>query len=111
MNCKMYVYESESYLDSEKKQPRNRRKLIGKLDEDGNVVPTGNRGRKRKDEIEDNKNGNSFSDQLEESLEHYKKRCREMETETVMLKEQIRKLEREKGELLSDIKALIGRYS
>ena len=33
-----YVYESESYWDPEKKQPRNHRKLIGKLDEDGNVV-------------------------------------------------------------------------
>ena len=45
-----YVYESESYWDPEKKQPRNHRKLIGKLDEDGNVVPTGSRGRKRKEE-------------------------------------------------------------
>ena len=28
-----YVYESESYWDKEKKQPRSRRKLIGKIDE------------------------------------------------------------------------------
>lgn len=26
-----YVYESESYWDKEKKQPRNKRKLIGKI--------------------------------------------------------------------------------
>ena len=39
-----YVYESESYWDKEKKQPRNRRKLIGKIDpETGEVVPTRNR--------------------------------------------------------------------
>jgi hypothetical protein len=41
-----YVYESESYWDKEKKQPRNRRKLIGKIDEQtGEIVPTrGHRG-------------------------------------------------------------------
>lgn len=35
-----YVYESESYWDREKKQPRSRRKLIGHVDpETGEVVP------------------------------------------------------------------------
>lgn len=33
-----YVYESESYWDPEKKQPRNKRKLIGKLDENGEIL-------------------------------------------------------------------------
>lgn len=37
-----YVYESESYWDKEKKQPRSRRKLIGKLDDEtGEIIPTG----------------------------------------------------------------------
>ena len=37
-----YVYESESYWDKEKKQPRSRRKLIGNLvDETGEIIPTG----------------------------------------------------------------------
>ncbi len=39
-----YVYESESYWDKEKKQPRNKRKLIGKIDPDtGEIVPTRNK--------------------------------------------------------------------
>ena len=43
-----YVYESESYWDKEKKQPRSKRTLIGKLDEaTGEVIPTGKRGRKK----------------------------------------------------------------
>ena len=43
-----YVYESESYWDKEKKQPRSRRKLIGRLDlETGEIVPTDGRGRRR----------------------------------------------------------------
>ena len=45
-----YVYESESYWDKEKQQPRNRRRLIGKIDPlTGEVVPTGSPGRKKKD--------------------------------------------------------------
>lgn len=44
-----YVYESESYWDKEKKQPRNKRTLIGKIDEEtGEIVPTGGRGKKSK---------------------------------------------------------------
>ena len=45
----VYVYESESYWDKEKKQPRSRRTLIGRLDEEtGEIIPTDGRGRKRK---------------------------------------------------------------
>ncbi len=44
-----YVYESESYWDKEKKQPRSKRKLIGKIDgETGEIVPTGSRGKSKK---------------------------------------------------------------
>lgn len=43
-----YVYESESYWDKEKKQPRSKRTLIGKIDEaTGEIVPTGKSGRKK----------------------------------------------------------------
>ena len=42
-----YVYESQSYWDKEKQQPRNKRKLIGKLDPaTGEIIPTGKSGRK-----------------------------------------------------------------
>ena len=42
-----YAYENESYWDKEKKQPRSRRKLIGRLDEETReIVPTD--GRKKK---------------------------------------------------------------
>lgn len=46
-----YVYESESYWDKKKKQPRSKRKLIGKIDEQtGEIVPTGGRkGRKKRE--------------------------------------------------------------
>jgi hypothetical protein len=36
-----YAYENESYWDKDKQQPRSKRKLIGRLDEEsGNIVPT-----------------------------------------------------------------------
>lgn len=47
-----YVYESESYWDKEKKQPRSKRKLIGKIDEQtGEIVPTGGRKGRKKEEL------------------------------------------------------------
>ena len=50
-----YVYESTSYWDREKKQPRSKRKLIGRLDpETGEVVPTDGRGKRRSQKLPDN---------------------------------------------------------
>lgn len=49
-----YVYESESYWDKEKKQPRSKRKLIGKIDEQtGEIVPTGGRKNRKTKELAD----------------------------------------------------------
>lgn len=53
-NDTTYVYESVSYWDKEKQQPRSKRKLIGKIDKvTGEIVPTGGRtGRKVKENTE-----------------------------------------------------------
>ena len=43
-----YVYESVSYWDREKKQPRSKRTLIGRLDPaTGEILPTDGRGKRR----------------------------------------------------------------
>ena len=42
-----YAYESISYWDKEKKQSRARRKLIGRVTDTGEIVPTDGRGRRR----------------------------------------------------------------
>ena len=53
-NGTTYVYESVSYWDKEKQQPRSKRKLIGKLDPvTGEVVPTNGRGRKPKANLQE----------------------------------------------------------
>ena len=45
-----YVYDSVSYWDVEKGQSRSKRKLLGKLDPaTGEIIPTGQRGRKKKE--------------------------------------------------------------
>ena len=45
-----YVYDSVSYWNAEKGQSRSKRKLLGKLDpETGEIIPTGPRGRKKKE--------------------------------------------------------------
>ena len=47
-----YVYESISYWDAEKGQSRSKRRVIGKIDpETGETVPTGRRGRTKKNEV------------------------------------------------------------
>ena len=106
-----YVYESESYWDKEKKQPRNHRKLIGKLDDDGNIVPTGNRGRKRKESNEPDKSmADTQMDVLEENLRDYRNRTRELETQNTLLREKIVKLEKEKKELLKELAGLCQKF-
>ena len=50
-----YVYESTSYWDKEKQQPRSKRKLIGRLDPvTGAIVPTDGRGKRRSQPKNDN---------------------------------------------------------
>ena len=105
-----YVYESESYWDPDKKQPRNHRTLIGKLDDDGNIIPTGSRGRKRKGSTIKDMSEQKLADELESSLSYYQDQCRELETKNIVLREQIRKLEKEKAELLSNLRNVLDKY-
>lgn len=45
-----YVYESTSYWDAEKGQSRSKRTLLGKIDPaTGEIIPTGRRGRSKKE--------------------------------------------------------------
>ena len=91
-----YVYESESYWDKEKKQPRSRRKLIGKLDEDtGEIVPTGKSGRKKGAGRKQEENGSP-----EPITEHIR-----------LLKAENRALIKEKQEALKTLEALCQRLS
>ena len=76
-----YVYQSESYWDKEKHQPRSHRVCIGKIDEaTGRIVPTG--GKKNKD----------AEQTLNESLLEKEEMIRALKRENAMLKKRINEL-------------------
>ena len=88
-----YVYESESYWDKEKKQPRSRRKLIGKLDDEtGEIIPTG-----RKNPNQQERSGPELTPSTETAgnTAMLRQDLREMEKEIDRLKARSRALEAE----------------
>jgi len=99
-----YVYESESYWDKEKQQPRSRRKLIGKLDEQtGEIIPTDGRGKKRT-QI---KNPASDDTALCEEL---KLKLKEKELLVHQLTEKNKALEKEQVAILKAISDVLCKY-
>ena len=88
-----YVYESESYWDKEKKQPRSKRKLIGKIDEEtGEIVPTGGRGNRRKWGLTDIPENVSPDRNLEALCMEQAGQIRQDEAEIIALKKQVMEL-------------------
>lgn len=97
-----YVYESQSYWDKEKKQPRSKRTLIGKIDkETGEVVPTGKSGRKKND-AEASASTQSMCSPITDQVNI----LAEKEKEIHILKTENRALLREKDELLKALEGL-----
>ena len=97
----VYVYESESYWDKEKQQPRNKRKLIGKLDEAGNIVPTGKSGRKKKEteNLDENMAENELN-RLKADLEDALSKIKEKEIRIAFLEKQREETEKTLRRLL-----------
>lgn len=103
-----YVYESQSYWDKEKKQPRAKRTLIGKLDETtGEIVPTDGRGLKRRTLKRDLQTDTTLSDD----------RIRELSgtlAEKGRLIEQLtaenQKLRKDKAHILKQLTEMITQY-
>lgn len=87
-----YVYESESYWDKEKKQPRSRRKLIGKIDDaTGEIIPTGGRGVRKKENLTD-VSAVPADRELAVLCQEQAQQLRQKETEILSLKKQILEL-------------------
>ena len=99
----VYVYESESYWDKEKGQPSNTRKLIGKLDENGNIVPTGKSGRKKK-ETADQSPDQKEVEELQKRLDDAEAAIKERDLKITML-------EKEKKEVESVLRKLLEKLS
>lgn len=104
-----YVYESKSYWDREKGQPRSVRKLIGKLDpETGEVVATGKRGRKAS-HVEAAK-ASVIDDRISEltiSVRKRDERIAELESENKRLRDALIKLENHTVQYLENIRHVL----
>jgi len=102
-----YVYESESYWDKEKQQPRSRRTLIGKLDDvTGEIIPTDGRGRKRKD----HPNNRSNETTLVSDIEELKKIIKNQESIITSLKAENQALKSDKDQFIKQLSNLISQY-
>ncbi len=107
-----YVYESQSYWDREKKQPRSRRKLIGKLDpETGEIVPTGKPGRKPKSQ-KTSKASDNHSDTQDYKIlyDQCLSECHKKDSIITDLKKQVAELSLKSAsddELISKIRKLV----
>ena len=83
-----YAYESTSYYDKEKKQPRAKRKYLGRVDEKtGEIIPT---SRKRTD-----KESDTAEATVANQLSQMKKQCSEKNKEIFTLRNEINDLKKE----------------
>lgn len=81
-----YVYEVlESHYNPEKKRSESKRRLIGKLDENGNVISTGKRGPQRQ---QNDVSGDSI-DTLKEALRQVELSKKEQDLQTQKLRSRL----------------------
>jgi seryl-tRNA synthetase len=100
-----YVYESESYWDKEKKQPRNKRTLIGKIDEvTGEIIPTDGRGRKRKSPVEKD------AGKYETLISEYQKQLKEKEAVINHLTAENQQLKKNLSAVLESLHKITDKY-
>lgn len=99
-----YVYESESYWDKEKQQPRSKRTLIGKIDDaTGEIVPTDGRGKKRVEKKTAGKDNTALCSELEQQLKEKDLIINQLTAENKALK-------KKQTTMMKELKNLLGRY-
>jgi hypothetical protein len=99
----VYVYESESYWDKEKKQPRNKRTLIGKIDEEtGEIVPTNGRGRKR--------NSAAAKADNDDTISRYREQLQEKEEVIKQLTAENKQLKKDLTSVLESLRMILEKH-
>ena len=95
----VYVYSRVSYWDKEAKKKRERRKLIGKMDENGNMIPTnGKPGRPKKQKEESSakaQDESSLQQEMQQMKESYERRLQVQAERIAELESRVRTMERE----------------
>lgn len=94
-----YVYESESYWDKEKKQPRNKRKLIGKIDEEtGEIIPTKTHAKSNdagEPEVPDRESDEKIIAEQKEQISRLESEIKKLKSERHSLSKKLLQLARE----------------
>ena len=106
-----YVYEISNKTDESGKRTTSR-KLIGKLDENGNVVPTkGTPGRNKKTAVDKKTANVSDSDAvIKELTDSYEQRLRAQLDRITSLENTIRELTKDKKNLLDSMDRVLAKY-
>ncbi len=109
----VYVYSSESYWDKEAKKKKERRKLIGKMDENGNVIPTnGKPGRPKKQKEEPSakvQEENSLQQEMQQMKESYERRLQAQAERIAELESRLRTMEREEKSTVDALTRILTR--
>ena len=109
----VYVYSSESYWDKEAKKKRERRKLIGKMDENGNMIPTNGRpGRPKKQKEEPSaqaQDEKSLQQEMQQMKESYERRLQAQAEKIAELESRVRTMEREEKATIDALEKILTR--
>lgn len=104
-----YAYESTSYWDKDKKQPRSKRKYIGKVDpETGEIISS--RRRKNIPANTDNDQNHTYLaaiSQLQEDLLEKESQIRQLQTDLTELSVKYNKAEKLFAEIVSSVNTFI----
>lgn len=101
-----YLFEQESYWDSDRKQSRCRRTCLGKYNEKGELIPVGKRGRPSKT-TEEKRAPSSDLTKLTSELEASKKTIRELERTIQRMQKEAEAFQKEKEARNLEIKRII----
>ena len=97
-----YVYESHSYRDKETKQPRAKRKLIGRIDEEtGEIVPTRKKAKNVTTSADDIVDTNASMNPV--SSDAFLETLKEKDETIKSLRAQVTRLSRERERLAADL--------
>lgn len=109
----IYVYESHSYWDKTEKKTKAKRKLIGRLDENGKVVPTsGHPGRPRKNPLPPPSTMDEDEEDAFKAMERtLQTRIDSLTKANAELAKEVRETKRRQTELLSALQSVIQRFS
>lgn len=101
----IYVYESVSYWDADKGQSRSRRKCIGKIDPaTGEMVPTGKRGRQKKETTPSHPGEDGL--RIQHLYEKEQSKVKELEMQKATLEQELASVKKQRDQLQAALRKI-----